>query len=184
GVEALVTAVHGSPGARHTVAALTDRTGGNPFYVRESARLWESEGALVALAEVPEGVRDVLRRRLARLPQAAVSVLRVAAGVGREADVDILAHAADTDEDALYDALETGVVAGLLGEPAPGRVRFAHALVRDTLYGDLTQLRRSRMHGRVAEVLRLRRPDGLAALAHHYAQTAGADTAGLAVDYG
>jgi hypothetical protein len=133
---------------------------------------------------VPEGVRDVLRRRLARLPQPAVSVLRLAAVLGREAEVDVLVHAADTDEDALYDALETGVVAGLLGEPAPGRVRFAHALVRDTLYGDLTQLRRSRMHGRVAEVLRLRRPDDLAALAHHYAHTAGAETAGLAVDYG
>lgn len=183
-VEALVAAMHGRPVDRHTVAALADRTGGNPFYVRESARLLESEGALVALAEVPEGVRDVLRRRLARLPQPAVSVLRVAAVLGREAEVDILLHATDTDEDTLYDALETGVVAGLLGEPAPGRVRFAHALVRDTLYGDLTQLRRSRMHGRVAEVLRRRRPDDLAALAHHYAHTAGGDTAGLAVDYG
>jgi len=183
-VQALVAAMHGRPVDRHTAAALADRTGGNPFYVRESARLLESEGALVALAEVPEGVRDVLRRRLARLPQAAVSVLRLAAVLGREAEVDVLVHAADTDEDALYDALETGVVAGLLDEPAPGRVRFAHALVRDTLYGDLTQLRRSRMHGRVAEVLRLRRPDDLAALAHHYAHTAGADTAGLAVDFG
>ena len=180
-VEALVTAVHGGPVARDTVAALTDRTGGNPFYLRESARLMESEGALVALAEVPEGVRDVLRRRLARLPQAAVSVLRLAAVVGREADVDVLVAAADTDEEALYDALDTGVVAGLLGEPAPGRVRFTHALVRDTLYADLTQLRRSRMHGRVAAVLREIRPDDFAALAHHYSRTAGADD--LAVSY-
>ncbi len=181
-VAALVTAVHGGPVDRHTVAALADRTGGNPFYVRESARLLESEGALVALAEVPEGVRDVLRRRLARLPEAAVSVLRLAAVVGREAEVDVLVAAADTGEDAVYDALETGVVAGLLGEPAPGRVRFAHALVRDTLYADLTGLRRSRMHGRVAAVIRRLRPDDLAALAHHHALTAGADD--LAVDYG
>ncbi len=181
-VAALVAAVHGGPVDRHTVAALADRTGGNPFYVRESARLLESEGALVALAEVPEGVRDVLRRRLARLPEAAVSVLRLAAVVGREAEVDVLVAAADTGTDAVYDALETGVVAGLLGEPAPGRVRFAHALVRDTLYGDLTRLRRSRMHGRVAAVIRRLRPDDLAALAHHYALAAGADD--LAVDYG
>jgi DNA-binding SARP family transcriptional activator len=182
-VAELVAAVHGGPVDADVVAALADRTDGNPFYVRESARLWQSEGALVALAEVPEGVRDVLRRRLARLPPAAVSVLRVAAVVGREADVDVLLEAADTDADATLDALETGVVAGLLGEPAPGRVRFAHALVRDTLYADLTVLRRARMHGRVAAVIRRLRPDDLAALAHHYAHAGGADAAGPAVEY-
>lgn len=181
-VAALVAAMHDGPVDRHTVAALADRTGGNPFYVRESARLLASEGALVALAEVPEGVRDVLRRRLARLPEAAVAVLRLAAVVGREAGVDVLVAAADADEDTVYDALETGVVAGLLTEPAPGRVRFAHALVRDTLYADLTRLRRSRMHGRVAAVIRRLHPDDLAALAHHHALTTGADD--LAVDYG
>ena len=181
-VGSLVAAVHGHPLDGETIRTLADRTGGNPFYVRESARLLRSEGALVALAEVPEGVRDVLRRRLARLPQAAVSVLRLAAVVGREAEIDVLVAAADQDEDAVFDALETGVVAGLLGEPAPGRVRFAHALVRDTLYADLAQLRRSRMHGRVAQVIRELRPDDLAALAHHYAHTAGADD--LAVQYG
>ncbi|MEV6491881.1 BTAD domain-containing putative transcriptional regulator, partial [Actinoplanes sp. NPDC051633] len=181
-VGSLVAAVHGHPLDGETVRALADRTGGNPFYVRESARLLRSEGALVALAEVPEGVRDVLRRRLARLPQPAVSVLRLAAVVGREAEVDVLLAAADADEDTVLDALETGVVAGLLGEPGPGRIRFAHALVRDTLYGDLTRLRRSRMHGRVAAVIRELHPDDLSALAYHYALTAGADD--LAVDYG
>jgi DNA-binding SARP family transcriptional activator len=183
-VAALVTAVHGGPVDDHTLSALADRTGGNPFYVRESARLLESEGALVALAEVPEGVRDVLRRRLARLPRPAVAVLRLAAVVGREAEVDVLVAAAETDEDTVYDGLETGVVAGLLGEPAPGRVRFAHALVRDTLYADLTQLRRARMHGRVAEVIRRLHPDDLTAPAYHYAHAGGADTAALAVEYG
>ena len=74
----------------------------------------------------------------------------------------------------MLDALETGLIAGLLAEPAPGRVRFAHALVRDTLYADLTHLRRTRMHGRLAEVLRRLRPDDLTALAHHYASAASA----------
>jgi tetratricopeptide (TPR) repeat protein len=133
---------------------------------------------------VPEGVRDVLRRRLARLPAPAVAVLRLAAVVGREAEVDVLVAAADADEDAVYDALETGVVAGLLGEPAPGRVRFAHALVRDTLYADLTHLRRTRMHGRVAEAVRRLHAEDFTALAYHYASAASAETAPLAVDYG
>ena len=66
---ALISSVYGSPVEEHIVQALADRTGGNPFYLRESAKLLASEGALVAVSEVPEGVRDVLRRRLARLPR-------------------------------------------------------------------------------------------------------------------
>ncbi|MEU5567862.1 ATP-binding protein [Micromonospora musae] len=166
-----------------TVAALAERTGGNPFYVRESARLLAAEGTLVATSEVPEGVRDVLRRRLNRLPPPAVAVLRLAAVVGREADVATLVAAADTDEAALVEALEAGLAAGLLTEPAPGRVRFVHGLVRDTIYQDLSQLRRVRMHARVAAVIRRLRPGDYPALAHHYARSASPETAPLAVDY-
>ncbi|MCW2917988.1 MAG: putative LuxR-family transcriptional regulator [Actinomycetia bacterium] len=180
-VEHLVSAV--TPADHETVAVLAERTGGNPFYVRESARLLASEGALVATSEVPEGVRDVLRRRLARLPDPAVAVLRLAAVVGREAEVEVLAEAADTDETGVFDALEAGLIAGLLTEPAPGRVRFVHALVRDTLVQDLSQLRRMRMHARVAEALERLHPDDLSALAHHYARAASAATASRAVDY-
>ena len=124
-----------------TIAGIAERTGGNPFYVRESARLLNGEGALVALSEVPEGVRDVLRRRLARLPEGGVSILRLAAVAGRESSVDVLVKAADTDEDGVMDALDAGVIAGLLDEPGPGLIRFVHALVRDTLVADLSRLR-------------------------------------------
>lgn len=183
-VRALATAVCGAPVDRHTLAALTERTGGNPFYVRESARLLASEGSLVALSEVPQGVRDVLRRRLAQLPAHAFEVLRLAAVVGREADVEVLVRAAGAAEDDVLDGLEAGVMAGLLVEPAPGRVRFAHALVRDTLYTDLTRLRRGRTHAKVAEALRALRPDGHTALAHHCAQSGTAALAPLAVEHG
>ena len=80
--------------------------------------------------EVPDGVRDVLHRRLARLPPLAVSVLRVAAVAGLEAEVDLVVRAAEVDESDVLDALEAGVIAGLLSEPAPGTVRFVHGLVR------------------------------------------------------
>ncbi|WP_146754494.1 ATP-binding protein, partial [Micromonospora noduli] len=166
-----------------TVAALAERTGGNPFYVRESARLLAAEGTLVATSDVPEGVRDVLRRRLSRLPSTAVSVLRLASAVGREAEVRTLVDAAGTDEGAVLRALEAGLAAGLLTEPAPGRVRFVHGLVCDTIYTDLPQLRRTRLHARIADATRRLRPDDYPALAHQYARAASADTAPLAVDY-
>ncbi|RMI33702.1 transcriptional regulator [Nocardia stercoris] len=160
-----------------TVAGIAERTGGNPFYVRESARLLSGEGALVALSEVPDGVRDVLRRRLARLPERGVAVLRWAAVAGRESSVDVLVRAADADEDSVLDALDAGVIAGLLDEPGPGRVRFVHALVRDTLVADVSRLRATRMHARIAAALE--GSGDVSALAHHYAR------AGLpqAVDY-
>ncbi|WP_067709975.1 AfsR/SARP family transcriptional regulator [Nocardia yamanashiensis] len=151
-----------------TVAGIAERTGGNPFYVRETARLLHGEGALIALSEVPEGVRDVLRRRFARLPESGVSVLRLAAVAGRESSVDVLVRAADTDEDGVLDALDAGVIAGLLEEPGPGRVRFVHALVRDTLLTGVSRMRITRMHARIAAALE--GSGDIAALAHHYAR--------------
>jgi DNA-binding SARP family transcriptional activator/tetratricopeptide (TPR) repeat protein len=162
-----------------TVAAIAERTGGNPFYVRESARLLNGEGALVALSEVPEGVRDVLRRRLARLPDGAVPVLRLAAVAGRESLVDVLVQAAETGEDSVLDALDAGVITGLLDEPGPGRVRFVHALVRDTLVADLSRLRATRMHARIAEALE--GTGDIAALAYHYARAGSPKAVGYCV---
>ncbi|MEV0390172.1 BTAD domain-containing putative transcriptional regulator [Nonomuraea sp. NPDC050643] len=162
-----------------TIAGIAERTGGNPFYVRESARLLNGEGALVALSEVPEGVRDVLRRRLARLPEAGVSVLRLAAVAGRESSVDVLVKAADTDEDGVLDALDAGVIAGLLDEPGPGLIRFVHALVRDTLIADVSRLRATRMHARIAAALE--GTDDIAALAHHYARAGSPKAVGYCV---
>lgn len=182
-VAALVQLVYDGPVDDQTVNAVTERTGGNPFYIRETARLLASEGALAAAEEVPEGVRDVLRKRLARLPAQAVTVLRLAAVAGREADVDVLVAAADADEDTVLDGLEAGVFSGLLTEPSAGRVRFEHVLVRDTLYGDLTRLRRVRMHSRFAEALRTLRPGDLDALAYHYGRSMSPGTAPLVVEY-
>ncbi|GAA3517323.1 DNA-binding SARP family transcriptional activator/tetratricopeptide (TPR) repeat protein [Streptosporangium album] len=162
-----------------TVAGIAERTGGNPFYVRESARLLNGEGALVALSEVPEGVRDVLRRRLARLPESGVSVLRLAAVAGRESSVDVLVQAADSDGDGVLDALDAGVIAGLLDEPGPGRVRFVHALVRDTLVADVSRLRAARMHARIAAALE--GTGDVAALAHHYARAGSPKAVGYCV---
>ncbi|MFD9477483.1 BTAD domain-containing putative transcriptional regulator [Streptomyces nojiriensis] len=182
-VAEVVRAVGGPQVDAEVVTALAERTGGNPFYVRESARLLGSEGSLVALSEVPEGVRDVLRRRLGRLPEAVVAVLRLAAVAGRESGVEVLVGAADTGEDGVLGALEAGLLAGLLVEPEPGRVRFAHALVRDTLLADLSRLRSSRMHGRIAAVLERLAPDDVSALAHHHVRAASSATAAKAVGY-
>ncbi|GAA1616757.1 BTAD domain-containing putative transcriptional regulator [Catellatospora bangladeshensis] len=161
---------------------LAERTGGNPLFVQETARLIAAEGPAAAADAVPAGVRSVLRRRIARLPAKAQTVLRNAAVVGRDVDVDLLLAAEGADEDTVLDGLEAAVLTGLLVEPSPGRVRFAHALVLDTLYQDTPLLRRTRLHARVLAALERTRPADVAALARH-ALAAGPEGARSAVGY-
>ncbi|MFF4833515.1 BTAD domain-containing putative transcriptional regulator [Streptomyces sp. NPDC001315] len=182
-VATVVTAVCGETVDETTVTALAERTGGNPFYVLESARLLVSEGALVAVSEVPQGVRDVLRRRLALLPAEARSSVQLAAVAGLEAEVALLVDAADADEDTVLEGLDAAVAADLLTEPAVGQVRFVHALVHNTVYTDLSGVRRARLHNRIAQGLRRHRPHDLAALAFHFARSGRTADAPLAIDY-
>ncbi|MBK6014479.1 BTAD domain-containing putative transcriptional regulator [Streptomyces sp. MBT53] len=171
-VAELVREVCGTDVAPETVAALAERTGGNPFFVTESARLLAVEGTLKAVTEVPEAIRDVLRLRLANLSPAERSVIGLAAVCGREADIDVLAEASDLEPAEVYDSLEACVRAGLLTEPAPGRVRFTHVLLRDVAYTELTGLRARSLHGRLADVLERLRPNDLDALALHFRRSA------------
>ncbi|MEV1243811.1 BTAD domain-containing putative transcriptional regulator [Nonomuraea sp. NPDC049750] len=167
------------------VESIVERTGGNPFFVRETVRLLDSEAAadrasaIEVLSRVPSGVRDVLRRRISRLPAGAQQILLQAAVIGRDVDVDVLVDVAG-DEDAVVEAVEAALLAGLVTEPGPGLLRFDHDLVRDTIYSDASRLRRTRLHAAVAAVIERRTPSDVAALAHHYFL---ADAAEKAVHY-
>lgn len=142
--------------------AIHARSGGNPFYVRELTRLWETDPAAV-LHTVPAGVRDVIRRRLAALPETARAHLRQAAVLGQDVDLDVLVPLAG-DEDAVLDSVEAGLLAGFLVEEDGDRLRFAHALVHDTLYDDVPRARRARWHAAVADLVD---PDDVETVAHH-----------------
>jgi DNA-binding SARP family transcriptional activator len=144
---------------------LRERTGGNPFFVTELLR-W-SDGAAGGLP-LPAGVRDVLRMRLARLPEVAARGLAVGAVIGRDFPLHLVEDVVDDDPDDVLAGVEAAVEAGLLLEPAPGRFRFGHALVREVLL-EGTAARRARVHGRILAALRQRHGEHapLPALAHH-----------------
>ncbi|MFG1614456.1 BTAD domain-containing putative transcriptional regulator [Nonomuraea wenchangensis] len=164
------------------VESIVERTAGNPFFVRETVRLLDSEGAAdrasatEVLSRVPSGVRDVLRRRISRLPSGAQQILLQAAVIGRDVDLDVLIAVAG-DEDAVIEAVEAALLAGLVTEPGPGLLRFDHDLVRDTIYSDASRLRRARLHAAVAAVIEQRTSSDVAALAHHYFLADAADKA-------
>jgi hypothetical protein len=137
-----------------TVAAtIHARAEGNPFYAIELSRLADEEGGIAG--EVPATVGDVVRRRLARLPQATVDLLGVSAVVGRDVEMGLLARAAERTFDQVLDGLEPAVVHRLLVEvpELPSVLRFSHALVREVVLDDMTSLRRARLHLRVADAI-------------------------------
>ena len=160
--------------ARALADVLHRRTGGNPLFVEALARhLVEShpeDGADLAAAagtEVPEGVRAVIDRRLARLPADAVGAVRLGAVAGEDFLLDDVARAGAVDDEATAEALEAAVAAGLVDAGGgPARYRFAHALVREAVLAGLSSTRRALLHRRMADAL-AERPDRLPERARH-----------------
>ena len=181
--------------------ALYEETEGNPFFVAETLRHLAETGAIrmqegrwtadAAAAEfaIPEGVREVVTGRLARLPESARRVLSIASVMGAEFELRPLATVAELDEPAVLDALDAGVAAQVIAESADAvdRYRFSHALIRRTLHDEMSTTRRVRLHRRIAEAIESRTdgpPDRrLAQLAHHYTEAAVAGETDKAVFY-
>ncbi len=140
------------------------RTGGNPFFLRELLRDEAERGG--EAAEPSPGVRDVVGRRLARLPGETAEILALAAVSGLEFDVGSLAEAGGREPADVLAALD-GALETRLVEPAgaPGRLAFAHALVAETLVAGLPASRRARLHLQLAEHLARRHAAGEGATA-------------------
>ncbi len=148
-------------GGRDLAEALHTETEGNPFFVGEVLRHLAESGAIVqddeghwttsgAVADfgIPEGVREVVGRRLSRLSDAVNRALAIGAVIGPTFDLATIEGAGGPAGDELFDALDEATQFGLIREApdAPGRYAFAHALVRASLYEELTTNRRVRMH--------------------------------------
>lgn len=182
--------------------AVQHETQGNPFFVGEVLRHLAESGAIVqvdgkwtsdrTLEEVgiPEGIREVVGRRLSRLSEAANRALALAAVIGAEFDLATIEAAGGPKGDELFDALDEAVRHSIVREipGTVGRYTFAHALVRSSLYEELTTNRRVRMHWQVGTAIEARYQNQLDAhldvLAYHMTEGALAGDAMKAVDYG
>ena len=182
--------------------AVHAETEGNPFFLHEVVRnfkeagtiierdgLWTSNLTSLDQFEIPEGVKEVVGRRLSRRSEGCQSVLGRAAVQGRDFDLGVLERVTDLTSDQVLDAIDEAIAAGLV-EPLPeaDRFRFAHALVRDTLYGELTTSRRIRAHRQVGEALEAmgaaNRPERRGELALHFLEAAPGGDIAKAVTYG
>jgi len=184
----------GSDPPDRLVAGVHEETEGNPLFLVEMVRLLEHEGGMGAHHAagrriLPEGIREVIGRRLAHLPDQTAEVLGLAAVLGREFDVETLSVLAGSPTSkvvaVLEDALAVRIVTDVPG--ATGRLRFGHALIRDTLYDELPPARRLALHGLAGEALeRVHASDlgpHLAEVAHHFVQAAPAGEGDRAVEY-
>jgi tetratricopeptide (TPR) repeat protein len=175
------------------VDSVHTQTEGNPLFVTEVVRLLVQEGGLEStLSEgltsqanegqswavrIPEGVREVLGRRLNQLSARCNEVLTVASVVGREFEFRQMETLTDDlTEDMLLDVLEEGLNARVIEEmpTSVGRYQFTHALIQETLMDELSLTRRVRLHARIAETLEELYANELesraAELAHHFTQ--------------
>ncbi len=173
--------------------ALQEETEGNPLFIEEIVRHLTDAGVAIAgagarelqRAGLPEGVKQVIARRLALLDSRTVEWLRVAAVIGRDFEAPLLEQVVGGSEDEFLDALDEALAAGLVVEASAERRRysFSHALIRETLYEGMSAARRASTHRRVGEVLERSRRESLPSLALHFTRAAGPQDAEKAVTY-
>ncbi len=186
----------GHPPQADAVAAIIERTGGNPFYTTELVRLISSEHRHRQLSaddvrelDVPAGIRDVLARRVHRLPEDSQALLTVAAVAGRDLLPELLEQVTGLNAEELLGHLEPAVAAGLLATAGAGwGLRFRHPLIQESLRASTGHLERARLHARIAAALEELTagpapPDRLAEMAHHYLSAGPFGDPGKAVGY-
>ncbi len=151
-VAALIGGAFETSAAAAEARTIHNRTGGNPFYVRELARP-VAERPATAFVDVPEGIRDVVRARMKRLSAGCADALGAAAVFGDSFEVAVLAAVTRVEDPALQRILDEVAEAGLVEELSAGRYPFAHRLTRDAVYAGLGPSKRARLHAAAASAL-------------------------------
>ncbi len=206
-VLALLTAIEPSEesaAARRALAtALYRETEGNPFFMREvlshlmeegklyrEGGRWTSKVTSVSEFGIPEGVREVVGRRLSRLSEGCNRVLTLASTMTGGFSWEELKAITGESEPALLDLLDEALAAQLIQERRgdhAGNYDFTHALIRQTLYGELSTPRRVILHRQIGRALEEVHADNLephlAELAHHFYQAAPGGEVDKAIDY-
>lgn len=180
--------------------AVHRETEGNPFFLSEMIRHLAESGYIVQRdgqwvsdytldqVGIPEGIREVVGRRLSALSSTVNAALSIACAIGPEFDVATIEAAGGPSGDDLFDALDDAVRGSVVREVAGsyGRYTFAHTLVRSTLYDELSTTRRVRLHWKVGEALAARHgaeEQYVDQLAHHFAEGAMAGDPMVALEW-
>jgi hypothetical protein len=172
---ALVSGAAGRDVDEALVDAVEHATEGNPLFVNELLRLLLVRGDLTATKPsagplpIPDTVKEVIGRRVARLEETTRAVLADASVIGRDFAEAAVTAVTGLAGEAIERQLADAERAGLLVPAGTGSWRFSHVLVREALYRDLEPGRRARVHLAVADTLEgsARREEYVAEITHH-----------------
>jgi len=185
--------------------AVHRQTEGNPLFVQEVVRFLVEEGFLTQKEghwrptkdtplemSIPEGLRDVIGKRLSLISKECNQLLSIAAVIGREFSLEVLKEVSGLSDDELFSACEevkkAAVVEERAGVGATVTYRFSHAFFRQTLYEELIAPRRIRLHQQVAraleEIYTNRLEEHAVELAEHFSHSSDATNLEKAVSYG
>jgi tetratricopeptide (TPR) repeat protein len=156
---------------------LLSHTGGNPFFIDQMLRSLGGGEAAAKLTGreiqelgVPQGVKEVILRRLAPLEKPALDLLAVASVAGQRFRLNVLEAALGKDADVLLETLDELIGMGLVAE-VPGEIdvfSFTHNLLREIQYDQLSTSRRVRLHAAIGRTLEAAPAHIPAELAHHF----------------
>jgi class 3 adenylate cyclase/tetratricopeptide (TPR) repeat protein len=147
---------------------LVARTEGNALFLEESLRALAQSGALqgepgryrlirsLDTIEIPAMVQDVLAARLDLLPAEQKTLLQIAAVVGRDVPLNVLAPVANMPDAELSFAVASLEAAEFLSQTNlyPELVySFRHSFMQEVAYASLSHHRRRRLHGEILEVM-------------------------------
>jgi DNA-binding CsgD family transcriptional regulator len=131
--------------ARQTLLRIHERSGGNPFFALELARILGADVDPLQPLTVPETLEDLVRARISGLPVSTREALALASALG--APSEALLERAGVKGDALDPAFVANVI-----ERDSGTIRFTHPLLSSVVYQDLGGARQS-VHGRIAGIV-------------------------------
>jgi serine/threonine protein kinase/tetratricopeptide (TPR) repeat protein len=166
---ALGGAVAGAPLDPAVARALHRETEGHPLYIVEMMRSKAAEkdeavtftepsahrasGAFGARRSLPQRVLATIEGRLGQLSPTCRKVVGVAAVIGREFRMDLLAEGSGVGENDAAAALDELLERRLVREQSDGSYDFGHASIREVAYAGLSSARRRLLHQRVAQAL-------------------------------
>jgi DNA-binding CsgD family transcriptional regulator len=187
-VGALAGATLGAEPDARVVDAAFERSAGNPFFTRESLRALSDAGALRVeggrahlLADVAvdaRGPNAALLDRVFGSGAQTLALAKIVAAFGRFSlrHLPLAARLVEQDEAVVTDTFDRLVREHVLMRDPDGAYEFAHAIVRDAVYGEIGPAERRRLHGAIARELAAERRAGTmldtAELATHVAESA------------
>jgi DNA-binding CsgD family transcriptional regulator len=190
-VAALAAGYLGAPLEPAAGRPLFTHSEGNPFFAEELLRVWLETGALIEPADdhtghaytlttsvdptLPPSIVDAVRQRLSRLSALVVELLRTAAIIGRTFDMALLAEVTGLELETVEERLREAARARLIRPGVAGAFTFSHDKIRESLYEEVTTVRRRRLHGFIGRALEAdsgpASPQRLAELAFHFARS-------------